>query len=50
MKNYIKENPFFLAPMAGVTDKPFRTFMKSMGCGVITTELISARALLENKF
>ena len=41
------KNPFFLAPMAGVTDKPFRSFMKSMGCGVMTTELVSARALLE---
>lgn len=41
-------NPFFLAPMAGVTDKPFRSFMKSMSCGVMTTELISARALLED--
>ena len=42
------KNPFFLAPMAGVTDKPFRSFMKSMSCGVMTTELVSARALMEN--
>ena len=39
--SYIKENPFFLAPMAGVTDKPFRSFMREMGCGIITTELVS---------
>ena len=46
LANYIKkENPFFLAPMAGVTDHPFRCFMKEMGCGIITTELISVRAL-----
>ena len=44
---YIKQNPFFLAPMAGVTDKPFRSFMKSMGCGMITSELVSAKALME---
>ena len=31
--------------MAGVTDKPFRSFMREMGCGLITSELISARAL-----
>ena len=31
--------------MAGITDNPFRSFMKSMGCGIITTELISAKAL-----
>ena len=47
MLAYFK-NPFFLAPMAGVTDKPFRSFMKSMDCGLMTTELVSARALLEN--
>ena len=45
---YIKENPFFLAPMAGVTDRPFRSFMREMGCGVMTSELVSARALLES--
>ena len=48
LENYIKENPFFLAPMAGVTDQPFRSFMKEMGCGVMTSELVSARALQEN--
>ena len=46
--SYIKQNPFFLAPMAGVTDKPFRSFMREMGCGIITTELVSARALKES--
>ena len=48
LKAYIKENPFFLAPMAGVTDRPFRSFMREMGCGVMTSELVSARALQEN--
>lgn len=41
----IQKNPFFLAPMAGVTDQPFRSFMKEMGCGIITTELVSARGI-----
>ena len=45
--DYIKKNPFFLAPMAGVTDAPLRSFMREMGCGIITTELISARAIQE---
>ena len=46
----ISENPFFLAPMAGVTDSPFRSFMKEMGCGLLTTELVSAKSLqLKNK-
>ena len=45
---YRKQNPFFLAPMAGVTDRPFRSFMREMGCGIICSELISARALMDN--
>ena len=39
------KNPFLLAPMAGVTDSPFRSFMKEMGCGIVTTELISSKSL-----
>jgi tRNA-dihydrouridine synthase B len=38
----LKKNPFVLAPMAGITDNPFRTFMREMGCGVVITELVSA--------
>ena len=48
LESYRKQNPFFLAPMAGVTDKPFRSFMKEMGCGIMTSELVSVRALQEN--
>lgn len=44
----LNKNPFLLAPMAGVTDYPFRSFMKEMGCGIVTTELISAKSLQEN--
>ena len=48
LESYRRDNPFFLAPMAGVTDKPFRSFMREMGCGIITSELISVRALQES--
>ena len=47
-KDLLKElrvNPFLLAPMAGITDHPFRSFMREMGCGLVTTELISAKSL-----
>ena len=47
IETYRKQNPFFLAPMAGVTDRPFRSFMREMGCGIMTSELISVRALQE---
>lgn len=38
----LKGNPLVLAPMAGITDSAFRSFMKEMGAGVVVTELISA--------
>lgn len=35
----------FLAPMAGVTDRPFRTVALSLGCGLAFTEMVSAAGL-----
>ena len=40
------KNPIALAPMAGVTDLPFRLLCKEMGCGLLYTEMISAKGLL----
>ena len=39
------ENPVWLAPMAGVTDKAFRTLCIEHGAKVTFTEMISAKAL-----
>ena len=39
------ENPVVLAPMAGVTDLPFRLLCKEQGCGLLYTEMVSAKAL-----
>ena len=39
------ENPFVLAPMAGVTDLPFRGLCKEQGAGLICTEMVSAKAI-----
>jgi nifR3 family TIM-barrel protein len=41
----LRANPFVLAPMAGITDRPFRSFMREMGCGVVVSELVSATGL-----
>lgn len=41
-------NNVFLAPMAGVTDKPFRILCKEMGCGFVYTEMISSKGLYYN--
>lgn len=40
------ENPLGLAPMAGVTDLPFRLLCKEQGCGMTYTEMVSAKAIL----
>ncbi len=42
------EHPVFLAPMAGVTDLSYRILVKEMGCGLLYTEMISARGLFYN--
>lgn len=39
------DNPFVLAPMAGVTDLPFRKLCKEQGAGLICTEMVSAKAI-----
>lgn len=41
----LKKNPFVLAPMAGITDCAFRSFMREMGAGIVITELVSATGL-----
>ena len=38
------KNNVFLAPLAGVTDIAFRGLCKNMGCGLVYTEMISAKA------
>ena len=40
------DNNIFLAPMAGITDLPFRLMCKKYGAGLVYTEMISAKALL----
>lgn len=39
-------NPVILAPMAGVTDLPFRLLAKKMGCGLVCSEMISDKGLI----
>ena len=37
-----------MAPMAGVTDKPFRQIVKRLGAAMTTTEMVSAKGLYYN--
>lgn len=42
------ESRYILAPMAGVTDLPFRLLCKEQGAGLLCMEMISAKALMYN--
>lgn len=41
----LRRNPFVLAPMAGITDDAFRSFMRKLDASVVITELVSATGL-----
>jgi tRNA-dihydrouridine synthase B len=43
--NVTLENNLILAPMAGVTDLPFRLLCKEQGAGLLCTEMVSAKAI-----
>lgn len=44
--NITLDNNLILAPMAGVTDLPYRMLCKEQGCGLMCTEMVSAKAIL----
>jgi len=45
ISNISFENDVFLAPMAGITDIAFRGLCKELGCGLVYSEMISAKGL-----
>src|SRR5262245_37802662 len=40
------ETPVILAPMTGVTDRPFRRIVKAYGAGLTVTEMIASQAMI----
>jgi tRNA-dihydrouridine synthase B len=42
------QNNVFLAPMAGITDMPFRILCKEQECGLVYTEMVSAKGMHYN--
>lgn len=44
--SYIFKNKLIVAPMAGVTDRPFRQLCKKMGAGMAVSEMVSSNSLL----
>jgi tRNA-dihydrouridine synthase B len=43
---YTLKNKLFLAPMAGVTDRPFRQLCRKLGAGMAVSEMVSSNSLL----
>ncbi len=43
---YLLSNNLILAPMAGVTDRPFRQLCRRMGAGMAVSEMVSSNSLL----
>ncbi len=41
-------SPVFLAPMAGVTDRPFRQLCRKMGAGLVVSEMVTSEPHLRN--
>jgi tRNA-dihydrouridine synthase B len=44
--NHILKNNLIVAPMAGVTDRPFRQLCKQMGAGMAVSEMVTSNSLL----
>ena len=40
---HVLRNDLFVAPMAGVTDRPFRTLARRFGAGLAVSEMVSSR-------
>ena len=40
---HVLPNTLFVAPMAGVTDRPFRQLCKQLGAGYAVSEMITSR-------
>ena len=45
---YKIDTPVFLAPMAGITDRPFRQICRQMGAGLVVSEMVSSDPSLRN--
>jgi len=45
---YTLSSPVFLAPMAGITDKPFRQLCRQMGAGLVVSEMVTSEPHLRN--
>lgn len=47
--NHTPDSPVFLAPMAGITDLPFRTLVRSFGAGLVVSEMVGSQEMVQAK-
>ena len=43
------ETPVFLAPMAGITDRPTRDLVRSFGAGLVVSEMVASQEMVQAK-
>ncbi|WP_372885438.1 tRNA dihydrouridine synthase DusB [Shimia sp.] len=43
------EPPVFLAPLAGITDRPFRDLVSSFGAGLVVSEMVASQEMVQAK-
>ncbi|MDR3180154.1 MAG: tRNA dihydrouridine synthase DusB [Holosporaceae bacterium] len=48
LQEFFHQSPVFLAPMAGITDAPFRHLVCSFGASAVVSEMVSSEALVRN--
>ena len=41
--------PVFLAPLAGITDRPFRDLVSSFGAGLVVSEMVASQEMVQTK-
>ncbi len=41
--------PVFLAPLAGITDRPFRNLVQSFGAGLVVSEMVASQEMVQAK-
>jgi nifR3 family TIM-barrel protein len=44
------DGPLIMAPLAGITDLPFRLIIKQVGCSLVCSEMISANGLVHQSY
>ena len=49
LNDIVLDPPVFLAPLAGITDLPFRELVASFGAGLVVSEMIASQDLINAK-